>query len=59
MPDADLDKVVNAALASFFGAGGQRCLAGSVLVPVGEIYEPLRDKFVEAASQWKLGYWAR
>jgi malonate-semialdehyde dehydrogenase (acetylating)/methylmalonate-semialdehyde dehydrogenase len=55
MPDADLDKVVNAALASFFGAGGQRCLAGSVLVPVGEIYEPLRDKFVEAASQWKLG----
>lgn len=56
MPDADLDTVVNAALASFFGAGGQRCLAGSVLVPVGEIYEPLRDRFVEAASQWKLGY---
>ena len=56
MPDADLDTVVNAALASFFGAGGQRCLAGSVLVPVGEVYEPLRDRFVEAASKWKLGY---
>jgi malonate-semialdehyde dehydrogenase (acetylating)/methylmalonate-semialdehyde dehydrogenase len=55
MPDADLDKVVNAALTSFFGAGGQRCLAGAVLVPVGDIYEPLRDKFVEAAAQWKLG----
>lgn len=56
MPDADLDTVVTAALASFFGAGGQRCLAGSVLVPVGDISEPLRDRFVEAASQWKLGY---
>jgi len=55
MPDADLDTVVNAALASFFGAGGQRCLAGAVMVPVGDIYEPLRDKFVEAASKWKLG----
>ncbi len=55
MPDADLDTVVNAALASFFGAGGQRCLAGAVLVPVGDIYEPLRDKLVAAASQWKLG----
>ena len=55
MPDADLDTVVKAALSSFFGAGGQRCLAGAVLVPVGDIYEPLRDKFVQAASQWKLG----
>ncbi len=56
MPDTDLDAVVDAALLSFFGAGGQRCLAGSVLVPVGEAYEPLRDKFVDAASRWKLGY---
>ncbi len=56
MPDADLDFTVNAALASFFGAGGQRCLAGAVLVPVGDVYEPLRDRFVEAASKWKLGY---
>lgn len=55
MPDADLDTAVNAALTSFFGAGGQRCLAGAVLVPVGEIYEPLRDRFVEAASKWKVG----
>ena len=47
MPDADLDVVVEAALASFFGAGGQRCLAGAVMVPVGDIYEPLRDRFVD------------
>lgn len=56
MPDADLESTVDAALASFFGAGGQRCLAGAVLVPVGDIYAPLRDRFVEKASAWKLGY---
>jgi len=56
MPDADLDRVVDAAISSFFGAGGQRCLAGSVLVPVGKAYEPLRDRFVESASAMKLGY---
>ena len=56
MPDADIEQVVAAAMSSFFGSGGQRCLAGSVLVPVGDIYEPLRDRLVESASQWKLGY---
>lgn len=55
MPDADLDKTVNAMLTSFFGCAGQRCLAGSVAVPVGDIYEALRDKFVEAASNLKIG----
>ena len=55
MPDADVEGVVDAALASFFGAGGQRCLAGAVLVPVGDIYERLRDAFVERARNWKLG----
>lgn len=56
MPDADLDQTVKAAMSSFFGSGGQRCLAGSVLVPVGGIYEPLRERLVETASRWKLGY---
>lgn len=55
MPDADLDKVVNAMLTSFFGCAGQRCLAGSVAVPVGDAYEPLRDKFVEATAGLKVG----
>ena len=56
MPDADLDKAVGAILSSFFGAAGQRCLAGSVLVPVGDVYEPLVTKLVEAASEMKIGY---
>jgi len=56
MPDADLDRTVAAMLTSFFGCAGQRCLAGSVAVPVGEAYEPLKEKFFEAASRIKVGY---
>ena len=36
MPDADLEKSVPAIMQSSFGAAGQRCLAGSVLVAVGD-----------------------
>ena len=36
MPDADLDTAVPAIMGSAFGAGGQRCLAGSVAVIVGD-----------------------
>jgi malonate-semialdehyde dehydrogenase (acetylating)/methylmalonate-semialdehyde dehydrogenase len=55
MPDADLDLTVNAIISSFFGAAGQRCLAGSVLVPVGDVYEPLMERVVAAAKAMKLG----
>lgn len=56
MPDADFEKAADAAMSSFFGAGGQRCLAGAVLVPVGEAYAPMRDLLLEKASRWKLGH---
>ena len=36
MPDADLEVTVPAIMSSAFGAGGQRCLAGSVAVLVGD-----------------------
>ena len=37
MPDADLDQAVKALQASAFGCAGERCMAGSVAVPVGRI----------------------
>lgn len=55
MSDANLDKTVSAILSSFFGAAGQRCLAGSILVPVGDVYQPLMEKLVPAASGMKIG----
>jgi malonate-semialdehyde dehydrogenase (acetylating) / methylmalonate-semialdehyde dehydrogenase len=56
MPDADIDKTVSAMLSSFFGCGGQRCLAGAVAVTVGDVYEQLCGKFVESAEKLRLGY---
>ncbi|CAN5450305.1 CoA-acylating methylmalonate-semialdehyde dehydrogenase [soil metagenome] len=46
MPDAELDVTVPAIMSSAFGAGGQRCLAGSVVVLVGE--EAEQDASLEA-----------
>ena len=56
MPDADLEQTVPNLLSSFFGSAGQRCLAGSVLLAVGDVYEPLKDKFTVAAAKLKVGY---
>jgi len=56
MPDANLEKAIPTLMSSFFGNTGQRCLSGANLVAVGDIYEPLKKKFVEAASRLKLGY---
>jgi malonate-semialdehyde dehydrogenase (acetylating)/methylmalonate-semialdehyde dehydrogenase len=47
MPDADLDSAVDGVLSSAFHAAGQRCLANSVCIAVGEIYEPLRAALAE------------
>lgn len=56
MPDADMAKTIPNLLGSVFGCSGQRCLAGSILVPVGDAYEPLKKQFVEYASKMKTGY---
>lgn len=55
MPDADLPQTVDAILGSAFGAAGQRCLAGSVLVPVGDVAEPLLELLVKKASALRVG----
>lgn len=58
MPDAVpiLDSAVPNILSSCFGAAGQRCLAGSVLLTVGEAHQPAVDQIVAAARQIKMGY---
>ncbi len=56
MPDAPLDKTVNNMLASFYGCAGQRCLAGSNLVGIGDVADPLLKKFVDASKNIKVGY---
>jgi malonate-semialdehyde dehydrogenase (acetylating)/methylmalonate-semialdehyde dehydrogenase len=55
LPDAEIDRSTGNMMASFFGCTGQRCLAGSNLLAVGDVYEELKTKFVEAASRLKVG----
>jgi malonate-semialdehyde dehydrogenase (acetylating)/methylmalonate-semialdehyde dehydrogenase len=57
MPDADLGETVPAIMGSAFGAAGQRCLAGSVAVLVGDRQrqDEVRDALVEAAAGLRLG----
>ena len=56
MPDADYDYTAEAILSSAYGSTGQRCLAGSVIVGVGEAYDVMRERLVDGASSIKLGY---
>src|SRR3954453_20098889 len=50
MPDAVVDKTVPAIIGSAFGAAGQRCMAGSVVVTVGEAHERLLPALKEATE---------
>ena len=55
MPDADMAKTVDAIIGSAFGAAGERCLAGSVLVPVGDAAEPLLELLVKRTKELTVG----
>jgi malonate-semialdehyde dehydrogenase (acetylating)/methylmalonate-semialdehyde dehydrogenase len=55
MPDADLDQAVTALQLSAFGCAGERCMAGSVAVPVGKVADSLVDRLSQAASRMKIG----
>jgi malonate-semialdehyde dehydrogenase (acetylating)/methylmalonate-semialdehyde dehydrogenase len=55
MPDANLPKTVEAIIGSAFGAAGERCLAGSVLVAVGTVAEPLLALLSEKVGEMKIG----
>ena len=55
MPDADLERSIGVISESFYGCAGERCLAGSMLVPIGSVHEEARDRMVEAAKSLKVG----
>ena len=55
MPDANWDRAIPVITESFYGCAGERCLAGSVLVPVGEAHGVARDRLAESARALKVG----
>jgi len=55
MPDADLDKTVDALMGAAYGSAGERCMAISVAVAVGSIADPLVNKLSERVRALKIG----
>jgi malonate-semialdehyde dehydrogenase (acetylating) / methylmalonate-semialdehyde dehydrogenase len=55
MPDAVIDKTVEGIIGSAFGAAGQRCMAGSVVVTVGDAHEQLMGPLIEASRALRVG----
>jgi malonate-semialdehyde dehydrogenase (acetylating) / methylmalonate-semialdehyde dehydrogenase len=55
LPDADLQMATQIITDSAFGCAGQRCLAVSVAVTVGEAQQAFRDSVAEAAAHLRVG----
>src|SRR5579875_522929 len=55
MPDAVIEPTVSGLIGSAFGAAGQRCMAGSVVVTVGDAHEQLMGPLVQAARALRVG----
>jgi len=55
MPDAVVEETVNGIIGSAFGAAGQRCMAGSVVVTVGEAHDRLMPTLVAATEGLSVG----
>ncbi|MDQ6834862.1 MAG: CoA-acylating methylmalonate-semialdehyde dehydrogenase [Actinomycetota bacterium] len=55
MPDAVVDKTVNGIIGSAFGAAGQRCMAGSEVVTVGDAHEQLMEPLIKATRTLAVG----
>jgi malonate-semialdehyde dehydrogenase (acetylating)/methylmalonate-semialdehyde dehydrogenase len=56
LPDADLEMATRIVSDSAFGCAGQRCLAVSVAITVGEAQRTFRDSIAETAGSIKVGY---
>jgi malonate-semialdehyde dehydrogenase (acetylating)/methylmalonate-semialdehyde dehydrogenase len=55
LPDAAIDHSVKTSLESIIGCAGQRCLAGSVVITVGDVHKEVREKMVRFASDVIVG----
>ena len=55
MPDSDLDQAVNGLMGAAYGSAGERCMAQSVAVAVGDIGDKLVQKLSEKVNALKVG----
>ncbi len=57
MPDANLDQAVDGIMGAAFGSAGERCMAVSVAVAVGDIGDKLVDQINDKAQSLKVAPW--
>tara|TARA_B100000686_G_C16731669_1_gene941041 strand:- start:302 stop:1792 length:1491 start_codon:yes stop_codon:yes gene_type:complete len=57
MPDANLDQAVDGIIGAAYGSAGERCMAVSVAVAVGEIADDLVNKIHHSSENLKIGPW--
>ncbi len=55
LPDADMDLVADAAVAAGYGSAGERCMAQTLMVAVGDTGDKLRPKILERIARLKIG----
>jgi malonate-semialdehyde dehydrogenase (acetylating)/methylmalonate-semialdehyde dehydrogenase len=55
LPDADIDMAADAAVSAAYGSAGERCMAVSVVVAVGDVADPLIDAIKERLPKVKVG----
>ena len=56
LPDADMEMAVKITADSAFGCAGQRCLATSLAITVGEAHTTFIESICDAAASRKVGY---
>jgi malonate-semialdehyde dehydrogenase (acetylating)/methylmalonate-semialdehyde dehydrogenase len=55
LPDADVDMAADAAVSAGYGSAGERCMAVSVLVAVGDVADPLVEAIKQRLPKVKVG----
>jgi malonate-semialdehyde dehydrogenase (acetylating)/methylmalonate-semialdehyde dehydrogenase len=55
LPDADIEMAADAAVSAAYGSAGERCMAVSVVVAVGDVADPLVDAIKERLPKVKIG----
>jgi malonate-semialdehyde dehydrogenase (acetylating) / methylmalonate-semialdehyde dehydrogenase len=55
LPDADVDMAADAAVSAAYGSSGERCMAISVVVAVGDVADPLVDAIQSRLPKIKVG----
>ena len=55
MPDADIEQAVDALMGAAYGSAGERCMAISVGVVVGDVADMLVEKLIERIAELRVG----